>query len=139
MENNGSNTASTHQSFDDINYEGLMYDQYSVWRMDSVNPLSSYESKYDAKAQKSSQTCTAYRSVQDSTNFILKQGKTFTISQGYRIYEDVTSLAAKFSGDSDNIQAQFVESTEAMALFKLPGLMQIATNGAILALLLLSA
>ena len=64
-------------SFIDINFEGLMYDQYSVWKIDSVNPLTSYGSKYDASAKTSSQTCTAFRSIQDRTNFILTPGKQF--------------------------------------------------------------
>ena len=91
-----------------------MYDQYSVWKLDSVNPLSSYRSKFDAKTQTSSQTCTAYRSVQDSTNFILKQGKTFKFSQGYRIYEDVNTHSAKYSGESEIIEATFVEGAHAV-------------------------
>ena len=53
----------TSSSFVDINYEGLMYDQFSVWKHDYVNPLSSYESKFDAQTATSSQACTAYRSV----------------------------------------------------------------------------
>ena len=65
--------------FIDINYEGLMYDQFSVWQSDSINPLSSYRSTYDATSKTSSQTCTAYRSVQDSTNFSLKAGKQFNL------------------------------------------------------------
>ena len=43
--NVGANTATT--SFIDINYQGLMYDNYSVWKLDQVNPLDSYKSSYD--------------------------------------------------------------------------------------------
>ena len=109
-ENTGANVAAE-STFIDINYEGLMYDQYSVWKPDTINPLSSYESQYDSKSRTSSQTCTAYRAVQDTTNFILKQGKKFNLVQGYRIYEDERSLAAKYQGESEIITAIFVETS----------------------------
>ena len=52
-ENTGANVAAE-STFIDINYEGLMYDQYSVWKPDTINPLSSYESQYDSKSRTSS-------------------------------------------------------------------------------------
>ena len=107
----GSNTSNSDRFFD-INYEGLMYDQYSVWKPDSVNPLSSYRSKFDSSSATSSQTCTAYRSIQDSTNFILKAGKQFNLVQGFRVYETATSPTAKYSGESAIIQASIVESSQ---------------------------
>ena len=41
-------------SFDDLEIEGLMYDNYAVWRPDFVNPQHSYESKFDATRNTSS-------------------------------------------------------------------------------------
>ena len=40
--------------FDDLNIQGLMYDNYAVWKPDHVNPLHSYESKFDSKRNTSS-------------------------------------------------------------------------------------
>ena len=88
-----------------------MYDNYAVWRTDFVNPQHSYESKFDAKRVTSSQSCTAYRSIQDTSNFTLKKGASFNLIQGYRIYSldeqtGTINPIAKHSGESGVISAE---------------------------------
>lgn len=95
--------------FLDINFEDLVDDQNAVWRPDTVNIYSSYRSKHNAEKGTSSQTCTALRAVDDSTNFMLKAG-SYKFIQGYRVYSSSTSMNqfAKYQGESaDIIEATF--------------------------------
>ena len=55
-------------------FDGLMHDAMAVWLADTVNPVVSYQSSFDEDSERSSQSCTAYRVLQDATNFTLKQG-----------------------------------------------------------------
>ena len=72
--------------FMDINFEDLVDNKNSVWRADTVNAFSSFRSSYDAEMNTSSQTCTALRAVDDTTNFAMKAG-SYKFIQGYRVYQ----------------------------------------------------
>lgn len=97
------------QGFFDINFEDLVDDQNAVWRADTVNQYSSFRSKYDGEMGTSSQTCTAIRAVDDTTNFMIKAG-AYKFIQGFRIYENSQAMMksnALYSGESTILEAKF--------------------------------
>ena len=103
-----SENGSADHAFMDINFKDLVDDQNAVWRSDMVNKYSSYRTKYDAEMGTSSQTCTAIRAVDDTTNFKLKAG-SYKFIQGFRIYESSATMQsnAKYQGESVILDAKF--------------------------------
>ena len=105
----GTSLGSASSRFRDINFEDLVDDKNQVWRADTVNPFSSFRSRYDSETRTSSQSCTAVRAVDDNTNFMIKVG-SYKFLTGYRIFkssENISEQQALFSGESDEIVALF--------------------------------
>jgi len=87
-----------------------------VWRADTVNAFSSFRSKYNKELGTSAQTCTALRSVDDTTNFKLKAG-SYNLIQGYRVYSSIDTMkkAALYQGEGIFNTAVFEGATSKLA------------------------
>ncbi len=94
-------------------FDGLMHDAMAVWLADTVNPVVSYQSSFDEESSRPSQSCTAYRVLQDATNFTLKQGQELKMIQGYKIIDGKTKKV-KYEGESQvmNIKLQTFNKAE---------------------------